>query len=101
MIALSILATLCAGVVLARCICILDNMDHRRRDESYLRFLAFGLSYVFLAVASLSAMFLCWDGVISLSGILFLLSSAGLILFDRRKKRDCFRAETCRLKGKP
>lgn len=98
-IAIALFATLCAGVVFARCVCVLDHLDYRgnRGNEGnsgsiskyrdYLLFLTFGLSYCLLATVSVYAMFRAWDGQASPVDYGFLIASAGLILFDRRKPR--------------
>lgn len=92
-----VISTLCAAIILMRCVCILNNMDHRQDGVRYLRFAAFGLSYCLLAAASMAAMFQAWEGRADWSDWGFLLSSAGLIVFDRRRgRRVCCAEEKCR-----
>ena len=91
------LATVCAAIILMRCVCIINNMDHRQQGTRLLHFAAFGLSYCLLAAGAMSAMFQAWEGMADLSDWGFLLSSAGLIVFDRRRgRRVCQAEEKCR-----
>lgn len=84
-----LLTALAAGLVLVitwRCLTVLRGMHHRKAGCSYLQFLAFGLSYVALAVSAIGAAIIVAQGDFNLSHLGFLFSSAGLILFDRRKR---------------
>lgn len=88
------LGALMAGVVLFRVISVLDHMTPGARGISYLRFLGFGLSYVFLAVACVIAEIGVIEQQADPSDWLFLGASAGLIVFDRRRRRNC-ESEPC------
>lgn len=92
-----VLSSFCAAVILMRCVCILNNMDHRQRGTNFAHFAAFGLSYCLLAAGAMSAMFQIWEGRADWGGWAFLLASAGLIVFDRRRGRRICEAENkCR-----
>lgn len=82
------LSALCAAIVLSRCIEVVNNMNHRERTIPYWRFAFFGFGYAMLGVAALSAMFQAWDGKADMAHWLFIVSSALLILFDRRKRLE-------------
>ena len=84
---INLVATIAGGIILGRSICVINNMDRKRRGVVYLQFLAFGTSYGLLACAALFAVAQIWDGVDGAVNWLFLLSSAGLIVFDRRTRR--------------
>lgn len=81
-----IASALCACIVLSRCIGVVNNMHIRTRDAPYWKFVFFGFSYALLAVAALSAMFQAWDGRADMAHWLFIVSSAGMIITDRRRK---------------
>ena len=70
------------AIILGRVIIILNCL---RRDQHPLRFLAFGGSYIALAVAAtISALNLMQRGCISLPEVLYILASVGLILSRKR-----------------
>lgn len=84
-----LLTMLAVGLVLVitwRCLTVLRGMYHRQAGCHYFQFLAFGLSYVTLAVSAIGAAIIVAQGDFNLSHLGFLFSSAGLILFDRRKR---------------
>ena len=90
-LAITVLATACALIILARCICVIDRMNHRAAGVNYLHFLAFGVAYILLLGASLGAMFHVWEssasGKFNVSNLMFLGAFAVMILFDRRAER--------------
>ncbi len=76
-----------AMVIVWRCIGVLRGMHLSAGGCSFWRFLAFGLSYVALAGSALGAALVIGQGDFTLSHIGFLVSSAGLILCDRRRRK--------------
>jgi hypothetical protein len=85
--ALTLLAVALALVVGFRCLRVLRGMHHQPEGCAYWRFLGFGLSYVVLVCSSIGAAIVIGQGQFNLSNLGFLVSSAGLILFDRRKRK--------------
>lgn len=82
-----ILAISLATVIAVRCIRVCHNMKVSDRRCSYPRWAAFGLSYALLCVAALGAAAHILEGHGNPGDWLWLCSSAGLILFDRRTNR--------------
>jgi len=60
--------------------------------RSPLRLIAFGLCYAVLAAAAIGSAVVVAQGDFTLSHFGFLLSSAGLIVFDRRRRGQCDKA---------
>jgi hypothetical protein len=83
-----ILAWALAAVVMRRCFMVIFHMDAGTRRCSLLQFWAFGLSYITLFLASLGAAIHISEGQGITGDWLFLSASAGLILFDRRPRRN-------------
>lgn len=79
---------LMASVVAKRCFMVIYHMDFSTRHCSALFFWAFGLSYITLFIASLGAAIHITEGEGITGDWLFLISSAGLILFDRRRRKQ-------------
>ena len=75
-----------AIVVARRCFNVIYHMDVRARRCSLLQFWAFGLSYITLFLASVGAAIHIHEGQGTTGDWLFLIASAGLILFDRRRR---------------
>ena len=88
------LATLCGLVVFCRAVNVVRHMDVHNRSEHYLRWLAFGLSYATLAAAALGAVIAVWAQPIEFGHFAWLAASAGLIVFDRRPRRDRYSRPT-------
>ena len=84
---LAALTALAAVVVIFRSVCTINRLHWTTHGHGYAHFLGFGLSYVVLAVGAALAAIDALHGALSLAGILLLLASAGLILFDKRKAR--------------
>jgi len=81
------LAATAAGVVIfVRALNVLRKMNVHERSEHYLAWLAFGLSYALLAVAAAGAVIAIWSGEFAFGHLIWLGASAGLILFDRRRR---------------
>lgn len=81
------LAWVLAVTIAVRCFCVLHKMDMHSRRCSYGWFLAFGLSYATLMIAALGAAIHISEGHGITGDWLFLLASAGMIVFDRRRRR--------------
>jgi hypothetical protein len=84
LIAVTILAALC---VISSSVCILNRLHWTTHTRGYAHFLGYGLSHVVLAGGALLAAIDAAHGVLSLAGVIVVLASAGLILFDRRRPR--------------
>jgi len=82
------LAWAMATVIAHRCFMVIYHMDVMTRQCSLLRFWCFGLCYGVLMMASLGAAMHITEGTGITGDWLFLTASAGLILSDRRKRRD-------------
>lgn len=82
------LIILAAGVVMVRCICVLWGANRRTHKRGGLHFLAFGASYILLAATAFNTALAALEGAPALNAVGFLFASAGLILFDRRERRD-------------
>ena len=80
------LGTVCGVVIFARAVNVIRQMDFRTRGEHYLAWLAFGLSYALLACAAAGAVLSIWSGNFAFGHLAWLGASAGLILFDRRRR---------------
>lgn len=85
---LDTLTLLTAGVVTVRCFCVIRKMQLRGRSCSYPRFLGFGVAYAVLMTAALWAAIELLQGSGGFRDLMWLAASAGLILFDRRRRRD-------------
>lgn len=83
----NLLMTACAALIALRAIGILAGMDRTRRTVSHLRWLLFGLSYLGLALVAIGSAWVIWQDKFHLGDYGWLLTSAGLILFDRRPRR--------------
>lgn len=83
-----LLALLLAGIILVRCVCILNLMQCNGRSH-YLFFAAFGIAYIALAVSALGAALGIIGGRGGWTDWGFLVSSVALIAFDRRRP-ECF-----------
>lgn len=84
--ALTIVAAVLVLVIGMRCLRVIRGMHHRPEGCPYWKFLGFGVSYVVLAVSAIGAAIVIGQGQFNLSNLGFLVSSAGLILFDRRRR---------------
>ena len=82
-----LLATFCGVVIFARAVNVIRHMDRKKWSGRYITWLAFGLSYALLAVASFGAVLAIWEGRLEAEHMVWLAASAGLILFDRRKRK--------------
>ena len=87
----NLLATLCMVVIVGRAVGVLAGMDHTTRTVSHMRWLAFGLSYLTLALAAIGSTWIIWQGKCTLGDYGWLAASSGLILFDRRPRRKPWR----------
>lgn len=74
-------------VVMIRAVCIINKLHWTTFGKTYWHFLAFGSSYVALAVGSLLALVQALHGVVEMPSVLVVAASAGLILFDKRSAR--------------
>lgn len=86
----SILVAAAACVVVARAACVLYHSHWRTHPRHPWHWLAFGYSYVALAVGAVAGAVAIITGAReydSLAALLLLIASAGLILFDRRQRR--------------
>ena len=75
-----------AAVVAFRCFRVILHMNMRQRTAHYLKWLLFGLSYGVLMVAALGAAWHISTNQGTGGDALFLIASAGLIIFDRRRR---------------
>lgn len=80
-------AVILALVVMVRCVCVLHGMNYRRRTRNYVGWFGFGLSYAVLCIAAGGAALHIYQGAGYWGDWLWLLSSTGLIAFDRRAPR--------------
>lgn len=85
-LSVNLLATACGLIILARAVNIVRHMDVRNRREHYLHWLAFGVSYALLATAAAGALIAIWSGTLEIGYLAWLGASAGLIVFDRRRR---------------
>lgn len=83
---LTLLAVALVLVIGWRCVSVIRSMCPRSESIPYWKFIGFGLSYVALACSSIGAAIVIGQGQFNLSNLGFLFSSAGLILFDRRRR---------------
>jgi len=82
-----------AAVITWRSVTVLRKLHiFGSKGRSPLRLIAFGLCYAVLAAAALSSALVVSQGDFTLSHFGFLLSSAGLIVFDRRRRGQCDKA---------
>lgn len=97
-IVLKILAVVMTGVVVHRCVMVILNMDLKKSGRMYFRDAGFGLCYAFLCVLSIGAVLHIFQAgagntvedwiLMTLGDWGWLFASSGLILFDRRCRRD-------------
>ena len=83
-----VIAWVLALVVAKRCFMVIYHMDVATRQCSLARFWVFGGCYGLLMVAALGAAAHITEGQGITGDWLFLIASAGLILSDRRKRRE-------------
>ena len=83
---MSYLAGALSVVIVIRCIRVLSNMEFKNRMSHYLQWFGFGLSYCLLCIAALGAVVHIIEGAGNPGDWLWLCSSAGLIICDRRKR---------------
>lgn len=83
-----IVAVLLAGVIIVRCVCIL-NLMHCNQRSHYLFFAAFGVAYITLAISALGGAIDVIESRANWPTWGFLISSVALIAFDRRRP-ECF-----------
>lgn len=81
------LAWVLASIIVIRCARVLRGMDMGNRKQPYWWWLGFGLSYVAVAGAALGSAAHISQGQGTLSLWAILLGSAGMILFDRRRRK--------------
>ena len=75
------------GIILGRCLWVLNRMHPAGHTRSYGHFVAFGGSYVLLALgAAAQGLQMVAGAPPDLSDWCFCLASAGLIVFDRRAR---------------
>lgn len=74
-------------IIAFRCIRVIHNMDLRHRSVSYWRWALFGLSYAVTCIAALGAAAHIIENHGNAGDWMWLSAGAGLILFDRRKRR--------------
>lgn len=85
---LQILGTLLGVIVLVRAIGVVSKMDVRWRDQHYVPWLGFGLSYIALALSAVGSIMMLWSTPpLGLMFLPWLCASGGLIVFDRRRRR--------------
>lgn len=75
-----------AAVITVRCFMVIYSMDFSGRRCSMGMFWLFGLSYIALMMAALTAAIHIYDGESGTGEWLFLGASTGMILFDRRRR---------------
>lgn len=81
------LAGACAGLIAWRVMSVLNHLNFHSRQHTYFRWLAFGLSYSLLLIAAFGSTVQILEGRAITGDWLWLLASAGLIVFDRRARR--------------
>lgn len=81
----SAVALALAGVIVARCVSVINCMHLRGRDRPYMPWLMFGGCYSLLAMASLGSAAHIIEGYGTAGDWIWLCASCGLIVFDRRK----------------
>lgn len=89
-----VIGTVCALIVAWRAICVVSHLNFKKRNEHYIHWLLFGLSYCLLAVCALGSMFQIWRDCLDLRDVLWCVASAGLIVWDRRKRKRWAYEET-------
>lgn len=77
-----------ALVIARRCFMVIYHMDFKARRCPALQFWGFGLSYIALFLAALGAAIHISEGQGITGDWLFLLASAGLIICDRRQRKQ-------------
>lgn len=87
MILLQIVGTLLGFIILIRAVSVINKMSLRTRQEDYWRWLGFGIAYALLAAAAAGSVLSIWGDPVDLGAFAWLGASAGLILFDRRRRR--------------
>lgn len=86
---LNVLAVALAAVIAIRCVRVIHNMNPSKRNGiGYFHWLAFGISYGVLCIAAIGAALHICNGTGIIGDWLWLGASTGLILFDRRARRD-------------
>jgi len=83
-IAVALVAVGLAAIVLGRCAWVINHLSWRHRGRPYPAWLAFGLSYALLAICACGSAAQIVVGRAGAGDWLWLLASAGLIVFDRR-----------------
>lgn len=86
LVGIQIAATGAALVVAWRAICVISNMDIRRRAHCYPRFAGFGCGYILLALEALGSIPLYWQPQIDIGAVMWVTASALLILCDPRRR---------------
>lgn len=81
-----LIALAALAVILVRVICVLDGLHWRDRTIPAWQFIGFGLSYILLAGAAAIVCIGIHERQADPSDWMFLAASAGLILFDRRRR---------------
>jgi len=84
---LAFLTVLAACCVIGHSVGILNRLNWITHEKSYAHFLGFGLGHVVLATGALLAAIDALNGALSLAGVIVVLASAALIVFDRRGPR--------------
>lgn len=80
-----VVALILAVTVVVRCVCVIADMKFKSRTRAYCPWAGFGISYALLCVAAAGSFFHIAEGAAVLGDWLWLVASAGLIAFDRRK----------------
>lgn len=83
-----LLGSVCACVVFWRAVCVVSHLDFRRRTQHYVHWLLFGLGYILLALCALGSLPQIWRDCLDFRDILWVVASAMLIIFDRRRRKQ-------------
>jgi hypothetical protein len=81
-----LLGTVCAAVVFWRAVCVVAHLDFRKRTQHYLQWALFGLGYILLALCAIGSLPQIWREMVDFRDIFWVVASAMLIVFDRRKR---------------
>lgn len=80
--------TLAGLVVLARAAMIVNGMAHRDRGaQPFWAWFGFGLGYVGLACGAVGTMLASWSDQVHMGLSVWVISSAALIVCDRRRRK--------------